>query len=209
MLLAHSLLYLLRGAPVVYYGDEAGIIGRGGDKEARQDLFPTQVAGGGPHPRLGAPPIGTGSSFDLARRPSGYTCGRSGALRDGHPALSTGATIVRLAQGGVLAVSRIDAEASANTWRRSTAARGGAGFGRDRVAVGATGHPCSASPPRCRARDGMLTFGAAAADAVLLRANADLPLAAPAAPTLRVADDLTISSAWALLPHSPTGTASA
>ena len=38
-------MYLLRGAPVVYYGDEVGIIGSGGDKEARQDLFPTQVAG--------------------------------------------------------------------------------------------------------------------------------------------------------------------
>lgn len=41
--LAHSLLYLLRGAPIIYYGDEYGIMGTGGDKEARQDLFATQV----------------------------------------------------------------------------------------------------------------------------------------------------------------------
>ena len=39
-LVGHDLLYLLRGAPVVYYGDEFGIIGRGGDREARHDLFP-------------------------------------------------------------------------------------------------------------------------------------------------------------------------
>ena len=37
-LLGHSLLYLLRGAPAVYYGDEVGMVGRGGDKAARQDL---------------------------------------------------------------------------------------------------------------------------------------------------------------------------
>ena len=43
-LLGHSLLYLLRGAPAVFYGDEVGMIGRGGDKAARQDIFPT---GGG------------------------------------------------------------------------------------------------------------------------------------------------------------------
>ena len=38
------LLYLLRGAPVVYYGDEVGMIGSGGDKLARQDMFPTACA---------------------------------------------------------------------------------------------------------------------------------------------------------------------
>ena len=75
--LAHSLLYLLRGAPVVYYGDEVGIIGRGGDKEARQDLFPTQVAGWRTDQRVGSPPIGNGSSFDVAPTRSASSCGRS------------------------------------------------------------------------------------------------------------------------------------
>ena len=41
--LGYALLYLLRGAPVVYYGDEVGMIGTGGDQAARQDMFPTQV----------------------------------------------------------------------------------------------------------------------------------------------------------------------
>ncbi len=38
-LLAHALMYLTRGQPVVYYGDEQGFTGDGGDKDARQDMF--------------------------------------------------------------------------------------------------------------------------------------------------------------------------
>ena len=41
---AHALMYTLRGQPVVYYGDEQGFIGDGGDKDARQDMFASQVA---------------------------------------------------------------------------------------------------------------------------------------------------------------------
>ena len=38
-------MFLTRGQPVVYYGDEQGFIGDGGgDKDARQDMFATQVA---------------------------------------------------------------------------------------------------------------------------------------------------------------------
>ena len=38
--LAHSLMYLSRGQPVVYYGDEQGFVGDpGGDQNARQDMF--------------------------------------------------------------------------------------------------------------------------------------------------------------------------
>ena len=32
-------MYLIRGQPVVYYGDEQGFVGDGGDKDARQDMF--------------------------------------------------------------------------------------------------------------------------------------------------------------------------
>jgi glycosidase len=55
-LLGHSLLYLLRGAPAVFYGDEVGIVGRGGDKAARHDLFSTQVAEWQSEERVGSPP---------------------------------------------------------------------------------------------------------------------------------------------------------
>jgi alpha-amylase len=40
--LAHALMYFSRGNPVVYYGDEQGFTGTGGDQAARQDMFPSQ-----------------------------------------------------------------------------------------------------------------------------------------------------------------------
>ena len=42
--LAHALLFLARGVPVVYYGDEQGFAGDGGDQDARQDMFASRVA---------------------------------------------------------------------------------------------------------------------------------------------------------------------
>ena len=63
--LANALLLLTRGAPIVYYGDEKGMTGDGGDKSARQDMFPTQVDAWKSEYRIGSSPIGTGSSFDV------------------------------------------------------------------------------------------------------------------------------------------------
>ena len=42
-LLAHELMYFVRGNPVVYYGDEQGFTGSGGDQLARQDMFANEV----------------------------------------------------------------------------------------------------------------------------------------------------------------------
>ena len=41
--LAHELMYFSRGNPVVYYGDEQGFTGPGGDQDARQTMFASQV----------------------------------------------------------------------------------------------------------------------------------------------------------------------
>jgi glycosidase len=108
VLLGYDLLYFLRGAPVVYYGDEVGMMGSGGDKAARQDMFPTQVPDWQTEERVGSSPIGKGSSFDVTTNPIEVELKQLGALRDRYPALSTGWTIVRYAKGAVLVVSRID-----------------------------------------------------------------------------------------------------
>lgn len=110
-LLGHSLLYLLRGAPAVFYGDEVGMIGRGGDKAARQDMFPTKVDEWQSEARVGSSAIATGSSFDRVDHPVAGHLRALGALRDAHPALSRGASFVRHARESVLVVSRIDREA--------------------------------------------------------------------------------------------------
>ena len=59
--LAHELMYFSRGNPVIYYGDEQGFTGTGGDQVARQTMFASQVAdyldddllGTDEHPRRG------------------------------------------------------------------------------------------------------------------------------------------------------------
>ncbi|GAB4195299.1 MAG: hypothetical protein Tsb002_27690 [Wenzhouxiangellaceae bacterium] len=43
MELAHALMMFSRGVPVIYYGDEQGFTGHGGDQAARQDMFPSRV----------------------------------------------------------------------------------------------------------------------------------------------------------------------
>jgi glycosidase len=42
--LAHGMMYLMRGIPIIYYGDEQGFVGDGNDKDAREDMMPSQVA---------------------------------------------------------------------------------------------------------------------------------------------------------------------
>ena len=108
VLLGYDLLYLLRGAPAVLYGDEVGMIGSGGDQQARQDMFPTQVSDWQTQQRVGSPPIGKGSSFAVTGNPIQAQLRTLSALRDAHPELSTGSSVVRYAQNGVLVVSRID-----------------------------------------------------------------------------------------------------
>ena len=106
--LGHSLLYLLRGAPIIYYGDEYGIIGTGGDKEARHDLFPTQVSAWQTQERVGSKPIGTGSSFDVVGHPVGEHLRELARLRREVPVLWRGATLPRVRADGAMAISRFD-----------------------------------------------------------------------------------------------------
>ena len=62
--LAHSLMYLSRGQPVVYYGDEQGFVGDGGDKDARQDMFPSQVASYNDDDLIGTDATTADANFD-------------------------------------------------------------------------------------------------------------------------------------------------
>jgi len=43
-LLANALMFFARGIPVIYYGDEQGFVGDGGNHESRQDMMPSKVA---------------------------------------------------------------------------------------------------------------------------------------------------------------------
>ena len=103
--LAHAILFLLRGGPAVYYGDEKGMTGTGGDKAARQDMFATQVVDWQSEVRIGGSPIGTKSAFDTTN-PLEKTISDLQALTKANPALRSGTQQLRYAKNGAFAVSR-------------------------------------------------------------------------------------------------------
>lgn len=109
--LAHELMYLTRGQPVVYYGDEQGFAGTGGDKDARQTLFATQVAEYADQPLVTGEQAGSVDRFGTDA-PLYEHIASLAALRDAHPALATGAQVERYVENGagVYALSRVDRE---------------------------------------------------------------------------------------------------
>ena len=195
--LAHSLLYLLRGAPVVYYGDEFGIIGRGADKEARQDLFPTHVSGWRTDPRVGSPPIGNGSSFDVTGHPVGEHLSALARLRAEHPALSVGATVVRRAQGAVLVVSRIDAAAKREYVAAFNSGDASTQVTLDTATPSASWTALLGGSSVASTRDGRLSLQLPPLTARLFRADVDLPDRASAPVVVRVSSD-EISELWSV-----------
>ncbi|MDQ3526532.1 MAG: pullulanase-type alpha-1,6-glucosidase [Actinomycetota bacterium] len=108
--LAHELMFLTRGQPVVYYGDEQGFIGSGGDKDARQDMFATAVEQYAAEPVIGAP-SGSMDRYDTGHPLYQQIAGLA-ELREEHPTLTDGAQIHRYASSsaGIYAVSRIDTD---------------------------------------------------------------------------------------------------
>ncbi|MEN9683781.1 MAG: hypothetical protein RLZZ427_1532 [Pseudomonadota bacterium] len=108
-LLGHAMLLTLRGVPVVYYGDEQGFVGRGGDQQARQDMFPSKVAEYNDQSLLGTAATTAQANFSpdhpLYRLITTLT-----ELRKSTPALNQGLTRVRAFSDkpGLLALSRFD-----------------------------------------------------------------------------------------------------
>jgi glycosidase len=107
VLLAHAMLLTLRGVPVVYYGDEQGFVGVGGDQDARQDMMKSETVSYLQDRRIGvgadAPP------FDL-NHPLARAIAELSALRRAHAALRSGRQVVRnyADTPGLFAVSRLD-----------------------------------------------------------------------------------------------------
>jgi len=107
--LANALMYLTRGQPVVYYGDEQGFVGKGGDKDARQDMFPSKVASYNEDPLIGTTRTTADDNFDTTH-PLYRWLAQLSALRKAHPALADGTQVHRYSSGkaGVYAFSRVD-----------------------------------------------------------------------------------------------------
>jgi glycosidase len=110
-LLGHSLMYLTRGIPSVYYGDEVGMTGTGSgsDQLARQDMFSTKVNIWKTEKRIGSSPIGTGNAFDVTdKHPIANHLKVLANLRAANPALANGSMQIRYAKDYLLAISKKD-----------------------------------------------------------------------------------------------------
>ncbi|TPQ21765.1 pullulanase-type alpha-1,6-glucosidase [Streptomyces sporangiiformans] len=109
--LANELMFLSRGNPVVYYGDEQGFTGAGGDKDARQTLFGSRVADYLDDDELGTDRTHAEDAYDTSA-PLYRQISALAKLRKAHPALADGVQTERYAAdgAGVYAFSRTDAK---------------------------------------------------------------------------------------------------
>ena len=113
--LAYTLTYLVRGQPVVYYGDEQCFCGTGGDKASREPMFGPVDGTYDGSPYAASPLVGGGSiGTDYAKHPYDTSTplyqqlSALAALRADHPALVTGDQITLGASGPVFAFARVD-----------------------------------------------------------------------------------------------------
>ena len=109
-ILAHAVLFFTRGIPAIYYGDEQGFTGKGGDVAAREDMFGSKVPEYAQEQRIGG---GDGSAPAFNEdHPLFRTIREMILVRKQNPALQRGIQVVDYAdrKPGILAVSRIDRE---------------------------------------------------------------------------------------------------
>nr|WP_323446338.1 pullulanase-type alpha-1,6-glucosidase [Streptomyces sp. YSPA8] len=107
--LANELMFLSRGNPVVYSGDEQGFTGAGGDKDARQPLFASATPDYLDDDQLGTDRTHAADAYDTAH-PLYRSIAALSELTTAHPALRDGVQQQRYAEGSVYAHSRTDAK---------------------------------------------------------------------------------------------------
>lgn len=109
--LANELMFLSRGNPVVYYGDEQGFTGAGGDKDARQTMFASKTADYLDDDELGTDRTHASDAYDTSA-PLYKQISALAKLRKDNPALADGVQTERYAAdgAGIYAFSRTDAK---------------------------------------------------------------------------------------------------
>jgi glycosidase len=110
-MLSNAMLFLLRGVPVVYSGDEQGFVGHGIDQDARQDLFASRVASYNDQALLGTSNTTSVANFN-PQHPLYAQIVVLSKLRQSYPALRRGKQVVRGfgKTPGLFAVSRIGSD---------------------------------------------------------------------------------------------------
>ncbi|MEU8891026.1 pullulanase-type alpha-1,6-glucosidase [Streptomyces sp. NPDC048442] len=110
--LANELMFFGRGNPVIYYGDEQGFTGAGGDKDSRQTLFASKTADYLDDDQLGTDRTHALDAYDTTH-PVYRSIAALSKLTKAHPALRDGVQEERYAEGSVYAFSRTDTKRKA------------------------------------------------------------------------------------------------
>lgn len=98
--LAYAILLHSRGTPALYYGDEQGFTGEGpGDKDSREDMFPSKVASYNDNKLMGTTATTAQSNFDSSH-PLYRAIAKMTQRRSNDPALRRGEQVSRLAMDG-------------------------------------------------------------------------------------------------------------
>lgn len=193
----HTLLFLVRGQPVIYYGDEQGMIGRGGhDMQAREDMFAARAPDFKNAALLGTTRTGADDKFD-PQHPFYRHIRALAALRARHAALRHGAMLVRPAPvNDIFAFSRIERGERVEylaACNRSRTARATAQLQTSQPASATLqrlrlpdGEPMAAAAALTADGDGRVTIELGPLEFALWRAAVPLPAAA-AAPTVAFA----------------------
>ncbi len=107
MKLASAMMFFSRGVPVIYYGDEQGFVGDGGDQDARQDMMPSLVKSYNDDDLLATTKTTADDNFN-EQHPLYQSFARYAALYQQYPSLRHGIQVVRYAQNkpGIFAFTR-------------------------------------------------------------------------------------------------------
>ena len=110
--LANALMFFTRGVPTIYYGDEQGFVSDGGDRLARENMFPSQTDLYNDNDLIATDATTAESNFDT-EHPLYLAIKSFADIRTRETAIRRGEQITRLAhrEDSVFAFSRIDYDA--------------------------------------------------------------------------------------------------
>jgi hypothetical protein len=153
-------------------------------------MFPTQVSEWRSEERAGSGPIGGGSSFDVQSHPIAEHLKALAKLRAEHPALSTGATVVKRAEGTGLAIGRTDFAAK----REYVAAFNSSATSTVRMTMpvrtpSATWRVLLGTGSVAPGTSNLVTITVPPLSTLLVLAEGAMPVVAPRRPQLRIAPD--------------------
>lgn len=116
--LANELMFLSRGNPVIYSGDEQGFTGAGGDKDARQPLFASRAADYLDDDQLGTVRTHASDAYD-PEHPLYKQISALAKLTKDHPALRDGVQSERFSDGSAYAFARTESRTESRTDTRT------------------------------------------------------------------------------------------